>query len=1301
MPASNDRLKIELLIDANHPDLLQGLEDWLRLGLISDRQIKLLAKKQLCSALPLQAQPVAKLIPTTSQSVATVRQIRPVKPPKPQRQSWLEQLLQAFMAEVAVVWLLFLGVFLVVASSAAIAAIQWRNVSSVGQYSILLGYTLAFGAAGLWAASKANLKVTGRMLQIASLLIIPVNFWMMDGFRLWAFPSGWVVMAIGTVALSLMQWRLLRSSQTIDRANSLLLNVLQWGWQITFVPLSFTYIAIVITTFVQAIAQRSRNTEEGEAVWRSLPTIAISFAALLLIARAIFVAGVPLSRFGLAIGLIGWLFYWRDRRATAPFWLQLGGALLGLGWLVCYLPDGGWANTGIDPLWQPLAVSGLALWALGDRLRRHWQKSVLLGFWTIGLQTYTLFRVLLPSNLRYSIMTRIAEAAQLQSGAWELTGLGFFGYIVITLIFAKYLKRQPPLARLTQQLALALGALLAIPSLFNPLVRAIYFSLSALLVFGYWWKAQSTAVETTPSQSIEITPEQSTNKTRSNWAKPHWGNIQNLIYLSHGSGLIAIAAWISWLVPTLQPTQWAWVLIAGALAEWMFAALSRDRFWQNSGWLLGMAQATCAYPLLFHELDMDGQGAYLGLPWLLIPIALTGLSYRPRLHYRKVSNVLSTIAALMALVITLTSLNPFLIALAIVTAILIANTFNQPNILVAGLATGTGLLYAGLQTWTLLNKPEPRWYLLGVAIALWGLWLLHDVLRRLPHHAGPHTEPHSEPPSVTALFLTSTNGWAKWLAIAIGTLLSLFIVVDFIDGGVNLPWAELTLAAAVALSAIIYRVSQQPTNLGLWGLAIGAELLVNLTALWLDAPLTYRVLATLILGFGTYGIGTWWRKPRTTSMTWSSFHGVPLFYGTIAGLISHTEFTRFTGLFSLVGALLFVLIGRRAKPLVPVSILGLMGISIGAYEVLIHWLMQAPAGMVGDGIILLALLAAVIALVYQVGGRFFSRWLRIPAISLTLMMFGHWILGSGIGLITRLLNLSVGGEWLWIGTFVALALTATLQGRQTSMLSYPAYVQWVFAGLYALNQIVPDTWLLTWGTAIAAAVAYLGYQFPWQRGGWSAKPWQRCSIALPLLVTCVTNDTVAIPALLLAASCYGLLAWQSQRIRLSYWGVGLALLGIYRWLNELQVTDPIWYVGSLSAALIYGIEVEPTLQLTSAKQTRHLLRCGAIGIFCLTLFYHDHLLWLRSLITLAIGMGFVGLGIMRRVRADLYIGTLTVIAAVLRSLWLFIHDESLLLWAIGIILGLLLIWIAATFESRRSQTIAFVQYWVTELERWE
>jgi len=41
------------------------------------------------------------------------------------------------------------------------------------------------------------------------------------------------------------------------------------------------------------------------------------------------------------------------------------------------------------------------------------------------------------------------------------------------------------------------------------------------------------------------------------------------------------------------------------------------------------------------------------------------------------------------------------------------------------------------------------------------------------------------------------------------------------------------------------------------------------------------------------------------------------------------------------------------------------------------------------------------------------------------------------------------------------------------------------------------------------------------------------------------------------------------------------------------------------------------------------------------------------------------------------------------------------LWALLIVLGLALIWIAATFEARRSQVSALLQYWLSELNEWE
>jgi hypothetical protein len=90
-----------------------------------------------------------------------------------------------------------------------------------------------------------------------------------------------------------------------------------------------------------------------------------------------------------------------------------------------------------------------------------------------------------------------------------------------------------------------------------------------------------------------------------------------------------------------------------------------------------------------------------------------------------------------------------------------------------------------------------------------------------------------------------------------------------------------------------------------------------------------------------------------------------------------------------------------------------------------------------------------------------------------------------------------------------------------------------------------------------------------------------------------------------------------------------------------------------------------------------------------------------GLLAIGLSLGLVLIGLLLRIRAFLYVGTLAFLAKIMRLIWLFIADESLALWALGIALGLLLIWIAATFEARRTQVTALLQYWVTELNRWQ
>jgi hypothetical protein len=1294
-PSSADRVKIEFLVNPEDPNLLAGLESLVRLGLLSDRKMRQIARQALTCSRPIPpiGSPVAPPIESEStESESTlINSGTFIADPEPARTrrspahtdrsapqtapALVPKVLTSFMAEISVIWLLFLGVFLVVVSSASLAAMQWRNFSAIGQYGILLIYTLMFGAAGLWASGRENLQVTGRMLQVATLLIIPVNFWMMDGFRLWANPIGWVTIAIATAALGALQWKLLQGVSPRNRWNSLLLNGLHWGWAITIipVPLIFTYIGTIITAFIQSIAQRSRNAQEEEA--RSLPMLSIAFATFLLVGRAILVKGIPISRFGFAIAIVGWVIYWTNRKFTTSLWAQVGAALLGIGWLVSYIPDPALVASRIDPLWQPLAISGFAMWVLSHRLHRTWEKSVLVGFWGIGLQTYTVMRVLIPPSTRQSIMTLIADWANLQAGAWELSGLGFFSYIILSLIGAGYLRRrqQGDLAILTEQLAFLLGVALIVPSLINPLVRSIYFSLSTITVAILWLRRRSRSDDPT---------------------------VGHLVYLAHTTGAIALFSWILWLFPQFSTQQWAGILLTGTLVEWAFAAISRDPFWQKSAWLLGLAQATCAYPLLLDNLQMDGRDAYVGLPWLVVPITLTALAYTANFAYGSIAVWLSVGSLFLGLVITFTSLNPFLIALGMATLLMFANTAKLRQMALAVMTVGDGLLWLGLQSWSLLHKPEPKWYLVGVAIALWLVWIGRDLLVRWAEHHD------SEELSLPHLYYVAVNGWGRGLGLAMGLILGAIVLIGFMLPDDSLPWQELFLAGVLSFSAIGYRVWQEPTALGLWGLAIGAEILVNLAAEWIGAPLDYRVIVTLLLGMGTQLIGDWWVQrpgpPDRNKTAWTAFNGVPGAYAGLALLLAHTNFTARTGLYTIAISLILMMVGRRSQRLQSLRYIGFVGTSIGVYEYVLHWLSQASGGSLGDGVTILALVSAALALGYQAMGDRLAALIRIESRYFNTFSRLHWFLGTLLTIGAILAGLSSLGEWFWIVAGIALTINILWQGREESVWIYLGFWQLVFTLGFLLPKLLPIGFLNAWAAVFASMFAYGIFTTDWEAFGWAKTPWQRSATALPLTIALLTASTINTPCLLLTAAFYGLYAWQTEQVRRSYFGIALSLWGLFKWLLELNVTEPLWYTAMLAIAALFIVEIEPTLQVNSARATRHWLRCFALGLFCVTLFYDPwDIAWLRGVMTIVVAFGLVLVGLIRRTRAYLYIGTITFVIGVLRILWLFIADYSLLLWAVGIVLGLMLIWIAATFEARRSQTIAFVEYWLQELDAWE
>ncbi|MGB7087119.1 MAG: hypothetical protein WBD47_16285, partial [Phormidesmis sp.] len=171
-------IRLNLTSEQMRLHLLAGFDSWLSLGLLSDEQVRELAA-QLSEPLPVaQTSEVAAIESTDESTIPSA--VESASESATREASWLSQAMRSLLDEISVIWLLFLGVFLVVVSSGVLAASQWQSFSAVGQYAILFAYTLAFWGASLWAKRQEQLQTTARMLVLTTLLLIPVNFWMMD-----------------------------------------------------------------------------------------------------------------------------------------------------------------------------------------------------------------------------------------------------------------------------------------------------------------------------------------------------------------------------------------------------------------------------------------------------------------------------------------------------------------------------------------------------------------------------------------------------------------------------------------------------------------------------------------------------------------------------------------------------------------------------------------------------------------------------------------------------------------------------------------------------------------------------------------------------------------------------------------------------------------------------------------------------------------------------------------------------------------------------------------------------------------
>lgn len=1291
--------KLELKISSNHPELLTGLDIWLSLGLISDIQVRQVCRQYLSCRVELQ--PVIE--PELQQVTASARTLTeaPQTPKQPTRPNIVNQMLQSLGAELSVRWLLFLGVFLVVLSSGVLAASQWERFPAAGQYGVLFAYTLSFWGLSFWAGKQNNLRLTAQTLLIVTLLLVPINFWAMDSFGLWRNPLDWLTVAIAVPILTVITVILCKNRTLITgatRGNLPLFNILgliylHWGWQLPLFPLTAIYVAMVGTTILtlyqyrrQPPTPRTNGEEQPQGLGINLYATVIIYALLLLLGRGIFVARVDVTQLGLAIGICGWLGTWLSRQGSrgesendAPalqldvIWAKIGEILLFLGWLVAVFNHPA----------QAIAVSGLALWVVTVRLQRYsWQFDLFLLF-VIGLQGIWLGWRLVPPGLQQLAITVGTQLTQSQNEPSALLSLVLFPYLVLMVVVTEslYAVEKRELGKFGDVLSLLFGTCLTTIATVNPTLRSLNLLCSTITLLVV--------------------------------SKRRFPLPVGLVYFTHTIGVLTFCSVINWLLPNLALHLWASILLVLMLAEWGFSLGERENpsprivDWQRSAWYMGFALAAVSFLLLWINVESGWRGViqnqdYWCVIWLTTPIALTVLASRT--HQRRSVNSLSgVITVCVAQLLTLPLPGTRLIGLAVGTGVMYANTRYLRSQQFAGFTIGFGLSFIGALLWQgipgLPRLTISGWYIVG-AIATLSLWLGRTALLRRDHE-------------LTRIYAVACERWA----IALCTVELLFLTLHsslVYQGYVSAEFWYL-IATTITLVAIIYRSWQQPTNWAFYGIGWCIELLITEVLGFGERSIIRVAIANIALGLCSQLFGEWWRRKFQLTRLPSSLHILPLIYGAFSVLLRLYIFTDWSGLCSLGVALIFVGVGRRNRELKPLLYLGIIGISISAYELLFYQMLQASGGGLGDGLIAMATLGTGIMSAYRVLTPWLFTWLRLSRQELQSIAHLHWVWSSGL-LMGAMLQPIVVNRMVGLGTGAFLISYAILQGKQTAHTNQnrvfgriPVGDFWVYLGFLLVagmriywRETAVGQWLagplVPWNGAIACLFAYLLYILPWERWGWSKQPWRLAAYIFPLVILAETRLEVYPITLVIAAGYYIFIAKLVENIRFTYISLVLIDWALFLWFNSLRLYDSLWYVTVIGLSLLYLAQLDPQLLQPENKLPRHTLRVIGSGIICSwAIVFYQH----APLIPGGFALVAIFAGLALRIRAFLYVGTITFFITSIYQLVILSLRYPFLKWVVGLLVGIALISIAANFETHRTQISSMLRRTNNQFEEWE
>ena len=1335
MPAQPNRsFWLDLKIDPDNPNLLTGLENWLELGLIDDRQIRDVAKLFLTCKLPEVVAPnsIQELPPQTF-TIAIPEESIAAKRRQP---SVLSTMWTAFKDELSVRWLLFLGVFLVILSSGVLAATQWQRFPAWGQYGVLWAYTIAFWGVGFWARGQVGLALTANTLQIVALLLIPVNLWAIDSFQLWHNPWEWLTATLAVVSLSALAYVDLRQRQQKVGLSQIAivysgLSYLELGWQIPYWATIAVYLGAVCGV---GLWQRRHQIFGDRQQWASL---AIYSLAILLL-RALFIVHLPAYNFGLAIGIIGWLVaqwglqewakidridalltrasaatvsrtqYLSQGRSTAAELAhnyQIGAAfLILLGWLLAMSQWGGTFPQGSS--WQPLAVDGLVLLWLRQRLQKRGYSSDLIWMFVVGLQTYGVSFAIAPDLIPLAKWDFWAYLLPIfgVNAIWAGTLIGL-PYLFLWLGISEWLDRRGriKLAQTAEVLVFGYGLLLNMFSLPNHLGLLLNLVLSTLAL-------------------IYLTHRQALVRT--------W-----LIYVTHFYGLMTISVGFGYVFPALQTNAAMWGTLSTGLAigEWSISILpavsgtTRDR-WYRSAWHYGLGLGAIGYLNYLSVYNSPWIWA-----WFLIPVALTWLGHRqfPNLEIEIPRSIpwqidrqfqaasFSVASLILAQGLTISNLNWRLWILSIAVGLMWFNVRRLRTLPVAAIHVGFGLaaIASGLERWI----SSSNWLLIGAIVCL-GLWLVAERLRRRES-------------DLARLYARSHDGWALGLSGSIVSIQTITYCANYLPWWNVLAWQwhdpSMAISSAILAIGLWYRDKSCSRSWTLWAINWTLQLSIaeliyilggnTLTLAIVDIALAFPLLFLTFTsnsppGSGSRpsgsptrkadarqgGVGQSWMSNRNISM-------LPWFYAILGTILRLPYFNSYTGALSIGLGIISLLVGKQLVSS-GITYLGFATITLGCYELVTYQILQAPTGgNIADALTIYGLVTAMLALGYRLSIAWWERrgnttWLNLPLARSKTVAHIHWIGASGWKIAAASIPLSPAPQLsiIHLITSVLLGVYAIVQGRErdrqgdwwvyvgiVEILATGIYARSIFSSLGSLDELLILAACI-FGIAILLA--------PWSSWGWQNRPWQRVAVILPLLRVVFVAEQISLLNLLVIASFYAGVAKRQKQFAWIYVSLMFVDWAAFRILSYYHLQDPLWFAAIAGISLLLSVQFDPYFRHTEQRQRRHLARLigsGAIAITALAI--HQNL----PLIPAGIGLLLTLIGIALRIRAFLYMGTITLMLTASYQLIILITEYSFTKWIVGTIAGVLIIAIAGNLERRREQIYTTFHNWLDRLQEWQ